>query len=63
VEDKPTFERFWGWYGTLVFLSGEDILKVQDVARKNLLEVLNFLTYIKDLNLMKERELQKQLKR
>lgn len=61
LADKPTFESFWGWYSSLVYLSGEDILKVQEIAAKNLLEVLNFLTYMKDLNMLRERELKKQL--
>lgn len=61
VETKPTFESFWGWYASLVYLSGEDILKVQEIAAKNLLEVLNFLTYMKDLNMLREKELKKQL--
>jgi len=61
VESEKTFEGFWGWYSTLVYLSGEDLLKVNDVAKKNLFEVLNFLTYMKDLNMLRERELKKQM--
>jgi hypothetical protein len=62
IQDKPGFESFWGWYASLVYLSGEDILKVQEIAAKNLLEVFNFLTYMKDLNMLRERELNKQIK-
>jgi hypothetical protein len=63
VENKKSFEGFWGWYSTLVYLSGENILKIQEIASKNLIEVLNFITYMKDLTMLRERELKEQLKR
>ena len=61
METNKSFEGFWGWYNTLVYLSNEDLLKVQEVAARPLLEVLNFLTYMKDLNAYRDRELKKQL--
>ena len=63
METEKTFEGFWGWYATLIYLSNENILQVQEVAQRNLLEVFNFLTYMKDLNMLRERELKKQLKK
>jgi hypothetical protein len=63
VETTKTFEGFWGWYSTLVYLCNEDLLKLQEVASKPLLEVFNFLTYMKDLSMLRERELKKQLKK
>jgi hypothetical protein len=62
VENKKTFEGFWGWYGSLVYLSGENLLQMEQVAQKSLVEVFNFLTYMKDLTNLREKELQKQLK-
>jgi hypothetical protein len=62
VENKKTFEGFWGWYGSLVYLSGENLLQMEQVAQKSLVEVFNFLTYMKDLTNLRQKELQKQLK-
>ena len=61
VESEKSFEGFWGWYGTLVYLSGENILKINEIASKGLIEVLNYLTYMKDLTMLRERELKKQM--
>jgi hypothetical protein len=63
LETEKTFEGFWGWYATLIYLSNENILQVQEVAQRHLLEIFNYLTYMKDLNMLRERELKKQLKK
>jgi len=62
-DNKNSFEGFWGWYSILVYLSGEDILKIQEIASKNLIEVFNYLTYMKDLTMLRERELKKTLQK
>jgi len=62
METKETFEGFWGWYASLVYLSGENLLQIQEVAKKPLLEVFNFLTYMKDLNMLRDKEMKKTLK-
>ena len=58
-EKIETFASVWGWYGTIVFLAGEDIKNVAEITRMPLYYVLNFLTYIKELNRERERELKK----
>lgn len=35
---------------------------MQEVAKKPVVEVFNFLTYMKDLNMLREKELKKTLK-
>ena len=62
VDNTKTFEGFWGWYASLVYLSDENLLQIHEVAKKPLVEVFNFLTYMKDLNRMREKELEKTLK-
>lgn len=67
VEDETqveqTNEEKWGWYHALIYLSGEDILKIDEVTQQPFKKVFNFLTYTKWLNKKREQELQKQLKK
>jgi hypothetical protein len=57
-EDEPnvsnnkvkSFEQRWGWYSTIVYLAQEDINKIEEIVEKPLTYVLNYLTYMKDLN-------------
>lgn len=53
----------FGWYSTIVYLAGENILNIDQVVSKHHLEVLNFMTYMSDLNTKRQREFEKQLKR
>jgi hypothetical protein len=61
--ESNSFSQHWGWFGTLVSLSNEDITKIEKITTYPLVFVLNYLSHIKDLNQMRERETQKQLKR
>ena len=58
-EPVETFSSVWGWYGTIVYLAGEDIKNINEITKMPLYYVLNFLTYMKELNREKERELKK----
>ena len=66
VEDKgredeaESFSNYWGWFGVLVVLSNEDITKIEKVTEYPLIYVLNYLTYMKDIQEIKQRELMKQ---
>ena len=59
VEPIETFASVWGWYGTIVYLAGEDIKNINEITKMPLYYVLNFLTYMKELNKERERELKK----
>jgi hypothetical protein len=61
--DSPeTFAKHWGWYGTLVFLASEDITKLNEIPKMPIYYVLNYLTYIKELNKERDRQYNKMLK-
>lgn len=54
-----SFNNFWGWFGTLISLANEDITKVDQITTYPLTFVLNYLSYMKDVNELKRREEQK----
>ena len=58
-ETIETFSSIWGWYGTIVFLAGEDIRNLEEITKMPLYYVFNYLTYIKELNREREREIKK----
>ena len=51
----------FGWYSTIIFLAGEDVLKVEEVVKKQHLEIFNYITYMTHLNNKREREMKKKL--
>ena len=62
MEDEESIETFgshWGWYSTIVYLAGEDIKNLEEITKMPLYYVLNFLTYMKELNREREKELKK----
>ncbi len=60
VREVSSFNKFWGWFGTLVTLANEDITKIDEITQYPLIFVLNYLSYSKDLGDIRTRELQKQ---
>jgi hypothetical protein len=54
-----SFNNFWGWFGTLITLANEDITKIDQITTYPLVFVLNYLSYMKDVNEIKRREEQK----
>ena len=60
-EDMGDDKNPFGWYATIIYLAGEDLLKTEDVVKKNHIEVFNYLTYMTHLNNKRERELNKKL--
>jgi hypothetical protein len=42
------FNERWGWYGSLMILSGNDITKQPQILKMNFRECLAFLDYTKD---------------
>ena len=67
VDDKDSgseqrIQNTFGWYGVIIQIANEDILKVKDVLKINHIEVLNFITYITDLNEKRKREIKQQFK-
>ncbi|MFM7854324.1 MAG: hypothetical protein ACKO96_20970, partial [Flammeovirgaceae bacterium] len=54
-----SFDKFWGWFGTLVTLAKEDITKIEEITKYPLIFVLNYLSYSKDINDIRRREAQK----
>ena len=55
-----SFNKHWGWFSTVITLAKEDITKINEITTYPLIMVLNFLAYMKDVNNLRERELQKQ---
>jgi hypothetical protein len=53
------FDKFWGWFGTLISLANEDITKIDEITKYPLMFVLNYLSYQKDKNEIIQRERQK----
>jgi len=60
LREVSSFNKFWGWFGTLVTLANEDITKIDEITQYPLIFVLNYLSYTKDLNDIRAREIQKQ---
>ena len=64
MEDEEVIETFsshWGWYGTIVFLAGEDIRNLEEITKMPLYYVFNYLTYIKELNRERDKEYKKMM--
>jgi len=59
VRETYSFDKFWGWFGTLVSLANEDITKIEKITTYPLVFVLNYLSYMKDINDIRRREAQK----
>tara|TARA_R110000868_G_C10676364_1_gene747105 strand:+ start:87 stop:302 length:216 start_codon:yes stop_codon:yes gene_type:complete len=60
-KDIETFGSIWGWYGTIVFLAGEDIKNLEEITKMPLYYVFNFLTYMKELNRERDKEMKKMM--
>ena len=56
AEEAPTLHSTWGWYTTIHFLAGENILKINEVVQLPLLYVFNFLSYNIEFTKEKERQ-------
>ena len=52
----------FGWYQAIYSLSGENILNMDQVVKKSLVEVFNFMTYTIVLNNKREQEFKKNAK-
>lgn len=55
-----SFNKFWGWFGTIIQLANEDITKMEEITKYPLIFVLNYLSYQKDIDNLRQREQQKQ---
>ena len=59
LREVSSFNKFWGWFGTLVTLANEDITKMDEITKYPLIFVLNYLSYSKDVEDIRRREQQK----
>jgi len=59
VRETISFNRFWGWFGTLVSLADEGITKIEEITKYPLIFVLNYLSYQKDIGEIRAREQQR----
>jgi hypothetical protein len=59
TREVRSFDKFWGWFATLVSLANEDITKIEEITKYPLVFVLNYLSYSKDINDIRRREAQK----
>jgi len=55
--EEESFSSYWGWFGVLATLSNEDITKIGTIIEYPLVFVLNYLTYMKDLQEVKEQRM------
>ena len=55
--EDESFAKYWGWFGVLATLSNEDITKIGTIIEYPLLFVLNYLTYTKDLQEVREQKM------
>ena len=64
TEETPnqTNKDGFGWYQAIYSLSGENILNMDQVVKKSLVEVFNFMTYTIVLNNKREQEFKKNAK-
>jgi hypothetical protein len=60
AREVHSFNKFWGWFGTLVTLANEDITKIEEITKYPLIFVLNYLSYKSDVDNLRLREQQKQ---
>ena len=59
TREVRSFDNFWGWFSTLVSLANEDITKIEEITKYPLVFVLNYLSYMKDINEIRQRAAQK----
>jgi hypothetical protein len=59
TREVRSFDMFWGWFSTLVSLANEDITKIEEITTYPLVFVLNYLSYTKDINEIRQRAAQK----
>jgi hypothetical protein len=59
TREVRSFDKFWGWFATLVSLANEDITKIEEITKYPLVFVLNYLSYSKDINDIRRRDAQK----
>ena len=59
VREISSFNKFWGWFGTVITLAQEDITKMEEITKYPLIFVLNYLSYMKDINEIRFREQKK----
>jgi hypothetical protein len=58
-EDKNNFSSHWGWYSAISTLCEEQVWRFDDVSNLSLYQCLNHLSYIKDLNQERQKQLNK----
>lgn len=57
--DEESFGKYWGWFGVLASVANQDITKMGEITKYPLTYVLNYLTYMKDLGEIKEKQLRR----
>lgn len=40
----------WGWYNTIYSLANGDVLNIDKITKRPILEILTFLAYTQDIN-------------
>jgi hypothetical protein len=60
AREAADFQKFWGWFPTIISLAKEDISKMEEVVKQPLMFVLNYLSYQNDVQMLRDRDYQKQ---
>ena len=59
LQNKDSFSSHWGWYSAVSTLCEEKVWLFDDVSNLSLYQCLNHLSYIKDLNNEREKQMNK----
>ena len=60
ARESNNFNKHWGWLGTLIQLAKEDITKIEEITKYPLMFALNYMSYMRDVQMLRDRDYQKQ---
>jgi hypothetical protein len=55
--EDQSFSKYWGWFGVMISMVNDDITKIETILEYPLIFCLNYLTYMKDLQEMREQKM------
>ena len=56
TNESREFSKKWGWFAAAADLAGGDLLKIDSILQKNIIEVFNFLAYLADKKTVEKAE-------
>jgi hypothetical protein len=55
--EDQSFAKYWGWFGVMISMVNDDITKIETILEYPLIFCLNYLTYMKDLQEIREQKM------